>query len=111
MLVAAFFAALCVAAACARAGEAPMPVGADANDPVLMSGRAIWINRCARCHAPNGSGGAGPRLAGKVTNAYPDASAEIAVVRNGKGSGMPAWKSVLSEADIAAVVDYTRRVL
>ncbi len=88
-----------------------MPTGVDAGDTTLLSGRAIWINRCERCHGPTGNGGAGPRLKGRMITAYPDAAAEIAVVRNGKGSGMPAWKSVLSDADIAAVVEYTRRVL
>jgi cytochrome c oxidase subunit 2 len=88
-----------------------MPTGADAGDATLLAGRAIWINRCARCHGPAGKGGAGPRLAGRVVSAYPDAAAEVAVVTNGKGSGMPAWKSVLSDSDIAAVVEYTRRVL
>ena len=88
-----------------------MPKGLDTNDTTLLSGRAIWINRCERCHGPTGNGGAGPRLAGKVSTAYPDATAEIAVVSNGKGSGMPAWKSVLSSDEIAAVVEYTRRVL
>ena len=103
--------ALCLAGACASSGEAPMPSGADANDPTLLSGRAIWVQRCARCHGPAGKGGAGPRLAGRVTAAYPDVAAEIAVVRDGRGSGMPAWKNLLSEADIAAVVEYTRRAL
>ena len=104
-------ASLSIAAACAQAGEAPTPKGADANDATLLAGRAVWVNRCQRCHGPTGSGGAGPRLAGKVAAAYPDIADEIAVVRNGKGSGMPAWKNVLSDAEIDAVVQYTRRVL
>ena len=88
-----------------------MPKGADVADPVLLNGREIWINRCQRCHAPTGKGGSGPRLAGKVTITYPAVADQIAVVRNGKGSGMPAWKSVLSAAEIDAVVQYTRRAL
>ena len=103
--------ALCLVAACASPGQAPVPAGLDATDARLLSGRAIWVNRCQRCHGPTGNGGAGPRLAGKVTANYPDPAVQVAVVRNGKGSGMPAWKNVLSDADIEAVVQYTRRVL
>ena len=46
-----------------------------------------------------------------MATAWPGATAEMAGVGNGKGAGMTAWKSVLREDDIAAVVEYTRRVL
>lgn len=104
-------AALVAGASCASTGVAPSPTGDAANDPVLLEGRAIWIDKCQRCHGPTGDGGAGPRLAGRVARAYPDPAAEAEVVRNGKGAGMPAWKAVLTDAQIDAVVAYTRRVL
>lgn len=96
---------------CAAAGTAPMPSGADAADATLLTGRNVWVARCQRCHGPTGGGGAGPKLAGKMTSAYPDQAAQANVIRNGKGGGMPAWKAVLSDAEIEAVVQYTRRVL
>lgn len=98
-------------AACAPTGTAPEPSGDAAGDPVLLEGRAIWVDKCQRCHGPTGDGGAGPRLAGRISRAYPEPAAQAEVVRNGKGSGMPAWKAVLTDAQIDAVVQYTRRVL
>lgn len=88
-----------------------MPTGADAGDATLLAGRAVWMARCERCHGPEGKGGAGPRLAGRMATAYPDPAAELAVIANGKGSGMPAWKSLLSADELDAVLQYTRRVL
>lgn len=97
--------------ACAATGTAPEPSGADAVDPVLATGRTVWVARCQRCHGPAGQGGAGPKLAGRMPKAYPDPAAQAAVVGNGKGAGMPAWRALLSAEEIDAVVQYTRRVL
>ena len=102
---------LVLASACARAGTAPSPSGDAAGDAVLLEGRAVWIDKCQRCHGADGKGGAGPRLAGRMVTAYPDPAVQADVVRNGKGAGMPAWKAALTDAQIEAVVQYTRRVL
>ncbi len=99
-----------LAGACSQAGEAPMPSGAVANDQELLTGRAIYINRCQRCHGATGGGGAGSKLAGKMVAKYPDPAAQAEIVANGKG-GMPAWRSALDADQIAAVVRYTREVL
>lgn len=87
-----------------------MPSGAVANDQELLTGRAIYINRCQRCHGATGGGGAGSKLAGKMVAKYPDPAAQAEIVANGKG-GMPAWRSALDADQIAAVVRYTREVL
>ena len=97
--------------ACAAAGTAPDPSGADAADPVLATGRQVWVAHCQRCHGPTGQGGAGPKIAGRMPQAYPDPAAQVAVVRNGKGAGMPAWRALLTAEEIDAVVQYSRRVL
>ena len=70
-------------------------------------GAEIYVARCAGCHGSDGGGGAGPRLAGKVADDFPDIEDQIAFVTKGKG-GMPAFGGSLSAADIRAVVEYTR---
>ncbi|MCE9620814.1 MAG: cytochrome c [Actinomycetia bacterium] len=75
-----------------------------------IDGGAIYGNRCAGCHGGDGSGGIGPRLAGKVVTRFPDPAAQIAVVRDGR-RGMPSFATRLSPEEIAAVVEYTRTVL
>ncbi len=102
--------AVLAGSSCTQAGEAPMPVGERAGDPQLIEGRGIYILSCQRCHGPAGKGGAGSALAGKVTAKYPDPQDQADVVANGKG-GMPAFRNVLDDAEIEAVVRYTREVL
>jgi mono/diheme cytochrome c family protein len=70
-------------------------------------GAEIFAARCSGCHGADGGGGAGPRLAGKVADDFPDVEDQIAFVTKGKG-GMPAFGGSLSAADIRAVVEYTR---
>ena len=45
-----------------------------------------------------------------MTETYPDAADQVAVVRDGRRS-MPSFGGTLSEAEIEAVVRYTREVL
>jgi mono/diheme cytochrome c family protein len=75
-----------------------------------IDGGAVYGDRCAGCHGGDGSGGIGPRLAGVMTERFPEPAQQIDVVTNGRG-GMPAFGSRLSADEIAAVVDYTRSVL
>jgi mono/diheme cytochrome c family protein len=98
--------------ACSSPNSAPpVPTAAGSTaDATLVAGRAVWVDKCARCHGPKGKGGAGPKLAGVVAAKYPDAAAEAAVVREGR-RGMPAFGSSLSPEQIDAVVRYTREVL
>jgi mono/diheme cytochrome c family protein len=70
-------------------------------------GAEIYVTHCARCHGSDGGGGTGPRLAGKVTDDFPDIEDQIAFVTKGKG-GMPAFGNSLSDAEIRSVVEYTR---
>lgn len=75
-----------------------------------VDGAELYGARCAGCHGGDGSGGIGPRLAGRVLQNFPDPAAQVAVVANGRG-GMPGFAGRLTDEEIAAIVDYTRTVL
>ena len=90
---------------------------ADDTAPVSTSasaapdGAQLYKARCASCHGANGEGGRGSQLnEGKVTKAFSDAASEVSFVKRGSGS-MPAFERSLNEAEIQAVVDFTRTVL
>ena len=70
-------------------------------------GEKVYAANCAACHQPNGKGaGAFPALDGdKVVNG--PKAAQFYILLNGKNA-MPKWGGVLSDADIAAVITYTR---
>jgi mono/diheme cytochrome c family protein len=83
------------------------------------NGAAVFNTNCASCHQSDGKGGgAAPALAGNalVTG---NASKVILIVKNGLTGSvrvngktfngiMPAWKGVISNDDIAAVITYIR---
>lgn len=100
------------AAACGPASPPEVPAAADGvPDPVLVEGRTIYSRRCAGCHGTSGGGGRGPQLGeGRVLESHPDIEDQIQLVTNGR-DGMPAFEGTLSEAQIEAVVRYTREVL
>ena len=101
-----------VLAAGGCASSAPeVPVGPDGvSDPELVAGREVFASRCTNCHGSSGGGGTGPRLAGRVAESFPDPTDQAAVIRGGRNN-MPSFTGTLSEAQIAAVVRYTREVL
>ena len=92
-------------------------VAAAADDPskvwtmadLTAKGAEVYAANCAACHQANGKGvpGAFPAIDGsKLVNGPP--KDQIHIVLAGKpGTAMPAWKQ-LSNADIAAVITYTR---
>ena len=97
--------------------EQKKKVAAAADDPnkvwdvkdLVAAGEKVFAGNCAACHQANGKGvpGAFPALDGSkiVTGAKAD---QIALVLNGKpGTAMTPWKQ-LSDADLAAVITYTR---
>src|SRR6476620_10386 len=77
-------------------------------DELKARGEKVYAANCVACHQANGKGvpGAFPALDGSPVVNGPRAG-QIAIVLNGKNA-MPAWKSVLSDTDIAAVITYTR---
>jgi len=81
-------------------------------DELKQRGEKVYTANCAVCHQATGKGvpGAFPPLDGDPIVNGPRA-AQINVVLNGKTDGsmqMPAWKAVLSDTEIAAVITYTR---
>ena len=90
---------------------------ADAN---LNHGQSLYSDYCATCHQANGMGvdGAFPPLKGSGVVNRLDATKHIDVVLSGlqgaRASGvvytapMPAFGSTLSDAAVAAIVDYER---
>ena len=71
-------------------------------------GEKVYTSTCAACHQPNGKGiGTFPALAGSKIANGPKAE-HIKLVMNGKaGTAMAPFKH-LPDAEIAAVVTYTR---
>lgn len=89
--------------ACAQ--EVALPADAD---PELRAGADVYRARCSSCHGADGGGAIGPSLQ-EIESRLDDAGQRAAVVE-GKNS-MPAFGTTLSEADIDAVVRYTREIL
>ncbi|HLF99804.1 MAG TPA: cytochrome c [Acidimicrobiia bacterium] len=81
--------------------------GAEGGDE-RVDGAAVFASHCARCHGAAGEGLTAPALFdGRVARAFPDVANQIAFVKAG-GGGMPSFGSLLSDAEIEAVVRYTR---
>jgi cytochrome c oxidase subunit 2 len=77
-------------------------------DELKQRGEKVYAANCVACHQATGKGvpGAFPALdASPIVNGPKGPNMDI--VLNGKG-GMPPWKGVLSDTDIAAVITYTR---
>ncbi len=77
-------------------------------DELSQRGEKVYAANCVACHQANGKGvpGAFPALDGSPLVTGPKAG-QMKIVMDGKGA-MPAWKGVLSDTEIAAVVTYTR---
>jgi cytochrome c oxidase subunit II len=77
---------------------------------LMKHGELVYSEQCASCHQADGSGlaPAFPALAGSTVATGP-LSEHINIVLNGRdGTAMQAWGQMLSEADIAAALTYTR---
>jgi len=88
-----------------------------------VDGEAIYRERCAFCHGDNGDGN-GPaarylsprprdftssqfKFRATASGELPLREDVIKIVREGvRGTAMPRWEDVLSQAEIEAVVDY-----
>jgi cytochrome c oxidase subunit II len=92
----------------AMAAQADDPNKTWTVDELKQRGEKVYAANCVACHQANGKGvpGAFPALDGSpVVNGAK--TGQIGIVLNGKG-GMPPWKGVLSDTEIAAVITYTR---
>ena len=76
-------------------------------DELMARGQKLFDANCAVCHKADGKGaGQFPALDGSAIVKAEDHAAQLHLVLNGKGQ-MPAWKGVLKDSEIAAVVTYT----
>ena len=97
-------------------GEQKKSLAAKADDPnktwtateLAARGEKVYAANCVACHQATGKGvpGAFPALDGSLVVNGPKAG-QIDILLNGKNA-MPAWKAVLSDTEIAAVITYTR---
>ncbi len=78
---------------------AGFPVGTDLGDRV---GEVVYDELCASCHGVQGAGGPGGSLQASL---MPEAEQTV-ITRDGRG-GMPAYGSVLSKAELEAVVSFS----
>ena len=80
-------------------------------EELIAKGESIYANNCASCHMADGTGMAGTFPAIKDSPVVTgDIDAQIEEVMNGKGM-MPAFGTMLSAVDFAAVITYTRNGL
>lgn len=78
---------------------------------LVTEGKSVYEKNCSSCHSPDGAGlpGVFPALkASKVVTG--DINKQVEVMMNGKGM-MPAFGTMLSADEFAAVVTYTRNEL
>jgi len=79
-------------------------------DELMAKGEQVYTTNCAACHQANGQGvpPAFPSLIGSAI-ATGDPAAHIDMVLNGKtNTAMAAYRDVLTDAEIAAVITYER---
>lgn len=82
----------------------------------IAAGKAVYIARCALCHGNEGKGdgpasaGLNPKPRNHTDGTYMKTLSDEAllkVIHTGKGA-MPAWGTILSEAEMSAVAKYVR---
>lgn len=79
-------------------------------DELMAKGEQVYATNCAACHQANGQGvpPAFPAIAGSPV-ATGDSGPHIDQVLNGKpGTAMAAYRDILNDADMAAVLTYQR---
>ena len=77
---------------------------------LMAQGETVYKGNCAACHGPTGAGipGVFPALSNNPV-ATGDTAGNINIVMNGKaGTAMAAYKSQLSDVDLAAVITFER---
>ena len=97
--------------------------GADkqwSKDELIAKGKEVYLKNCSVCHQPGGQGlpPTFPALTGSKIANGPIFGADgkylkdshLDRILNGKGV-MPAWKAILNDTDIAAVIVYERNAL
>ena len=88
-------------------GATPQADARQARTAGPIDAERLYAEHCANCHASDGSGGLGTRLAGLVVARYPDPADQSAIVASGLNT-MPAFAKVITPDEIAAITTYTR---
>ena len=112
-LIAIFTLLVVILSSCGSSSAPQIPVGPNGeSDTELSTGREVWTKHCASCHGSSGQGGRGQKLNdGEIFKIYPEVDGLLNVISVGKGQGMPAFGSKLSNEEIAAVSRYIREIL
>ena len=96
------------------------PAAVSASDPIMVAGGAIYADECSACHGMDGKGVPFlfPSLAGSPNVRSTDPTSLVRVLIEGArsvatagertGPGMPSFAWKLDDAEIAAVLTYTR---
>jgi mono/diheme cytochrome c family protein len=92
----------------------PALTGDAGDDPDQVVTRAdaafLYERHCGTCHGLEGQGNIGPQLAdGTVLEAYPEVNDQIAVITDGRND-MPPFGDSLTDAEIRAIAEHTRRL-
>ena len=74
-------------------------------EPKQISGYEVYRVRCVNCHGANGR--AGLNGAKQLPDSPLSVKQRVEVVTNGQNNVMPAFKTLLSKAEIEAVAKYT----
>ena len=97
-------------AAAPSSTAATEPATSDANaDPQIVAGRVRFNDQCSHCHGANGFSPVIERDVRRLKMRYDAKWQEtaLATIRNGRpDAGMPTWKGVLSEAEIAQLMGF-----
>lgn len=72
----------------------------------LMSGKAIFENKCSVCHKEDGRGEIGPNLTDEYWNYGGDIKNLFKVIKEGAPKGMPAHEAMLNPIQIQQVASY-----
>lgn len=80
-------------------------------EDLVTAGQAVYEKSCAVCHGASGAGipPAFPAMTGSAVATGP-IEGHLDIILHGKNI-MPAWKDVLNDTDIAAVIAYERNAL
>ncbi|MDG1816485.1 MAG: cytochrome c oxidase subunit II [Glaciecola sp.] len=94
----------------AKAEEARLLAMNMSMDELMVSGKKVYLAKCAACHMPNGEGlpGVFPAIKGSAL-ALNDRPGHIDILLNGRtGTAMQAFSKQLTLSEIAAVITYQR---
>lgn len=90
--------------------------GCKRSEAATLQSRELFTNTCARCHGSDGSGGPPIAEAGPAPRNFHDHAFHMQrtddqlkqTIKNGKGTGMPAFGALLTDQQIAELVVHVR---